>query len=1777
MPFVQRVVEPKFLSRTSLFDADGKPRVTDDELEAVTNNTLSNALRQLASLALAANNIFVELTKQLQNVTQRSDLLKGKIGALEQKVSSFDPKKVAVPVSDICTFALLKEHYKAQHDLATNLFNASTRPSAVQALYEAAAKTPIPLMRQMDRWRRDGHRSSRFFVCTPVLGARRRKIRSKVDIDIETRMPAAVEELRRWTSAEALGDITVAPDCPNRIVPNVTFSDGNVTDGTIASDDEAIDHKLPSPEEQVQVIALKFPAEMVAVDVSGRAFNRMSVQRRSLLHGEISYRQEDSGTSRRHTRVRKPRSRRRNTLAGTDQKEIQNAITSGEMSTTITNDEHESPESGAVFRSKSSEPLRATPKKDSSIDSKKSHFYTLKQWGKNRLKMINRSSEASKSTAENSNKSKDEDQDLNIYETVTIRRRRSLNRDKRMSHERKHSYSSSEKSSINLPISTPLSAAMNIAVKLRESSTQRRLRRSGGNKDEPHSSSGNWSASSESGRASIGSEITSTTQPKSSTSTATSSNSLNQHPPSSVNSRRKFNTNTSGSSSLTSEGTLTPDIHDLHEDGETSSVYSCDTEGYYTSFHVDSGLKTLKEEDMPATPLHSTTAFSNSSSSNTVLTAENEYELFGKGSTSTTASSAGTVCTALKATGSSRSLSVGPAVPERKSSLSKSSTKDKSPGSSLEREFGSERTGTVKRSPASSKTTVVAVVHQQTDGDVSPDSGHNTSSSPIESANSPNGVRSGSEFEFSECSDMEGPDRIERIRVKTTINSSRIPSMCVITPPHSDDESVKSHNNYEHFNNKKNVLEERNLNNRIRKDLNRSKLGLPLKPMETDLDNLEFADSESEDVAKTRPIKTSLNGTSKMQLINVNPQSGYATIETIDTVDSVKTDANENQIPKTNSSVRAPSPSGGSVTIKEETIKPQTQPIFKATLLPFNNVLGKLKSNFTNFSKKENKTCWKECDNIGDIYDDAGDYVTIADVRNNNEKVPMRSEKIVSATNTKASRETEYVSLNELPCNAPEDTLNANVDSLERKRRQGARVTLDAEGKVVYTSDSLRRRKGAHTTFEPGPYVKETTTPSASPLPSHRIPKPVRPINNTQEQRLIPLNNDSRPLSPQMGKVVIRAASGMCSPTAEIVRVPPSTIVTPTIRPISPKPINSRGAYVHVQDTRGSLPTANEKEPVYSPSDQPNACKNWAMENPVRRPLDFTDPYGYQNPLIEANLQSIDRIHNEMYSRGNPAYRTLPSRKSQCMVDNYNYERPITPDIMRGLPSNQFNTSTFSSPGSYRRFKEMKNISELPARQYPVQQIGIPVQLPEVTNLTSKYRPQVPSVSHFQNPTSSYLQSTSFHSSTPTKIEPRYYLQQTETRNLSPVSSNVNLQQSSDTPNDSLKISPIDPRNIGGFQSSTPSSKLQELKAAANLESKLLSPKKSTMSTEELYAVIHKGKKKLNIHAADTSTEPAIATNTQSPNRCMSPETRVKSPETGYIGEKARSRFSWSPSDGEYVEYNTNIDKLSPSPEAAGSRQSWACSDRKGNQQTSRLDFKKLLLQQSAKSNVASPGIKKLSAVEQLKLSKQHAQSGKPSQSQINILELSGSPRNLQNRKLTTNTPGSPKNGPEKQRPMPKLLSPRSQWRFANPRSDVLSSTIPEDCGEDENSSNLIQQKYGPPISRKQDVHSDSKFGINSTGIPKGDCLTSGILKSKQNLPSTSVSCNNNEPKPLVTSSTTSKSSTSISQYLKAQRANFFSSTSSTQKNSQSSPSMPKNNSKENKTCIPPPTLETAF
>lgn len=188
-----------------------------------------------------------------------------------------------------------------------------------------------------------------------------------------------------------------------------------------------------------------------------------------------------------------------------------------------TPDEPEEILSGTTPRAHRSASTDILGSKKDSPSEKKSHFNTLKAWGMSRLKLISpRSSQSSSQqidvSADVGNETNEErrsevesktTEESNIYETVSTRRR------KDKSHERKPSSSSSSgKSTSSIPVMMPNMEIRQSSVKLRESAAQRRERRKGTNRDDaPHSSSGNWSASSESGRASIGSETTTTTHP----------------------------------------------------------------------------------------------------------------------------------------------------------------------------------------------------------------------------------------------------------------------------------------------------------------------------------------------------------------------------------------------------------------------------------------------------------------------------------------------------------------------------------------------------------------------------------------------------------------------------------------------------------------------------------------------------------------------------------------------------------------------------------------------------------------------------------------------------------------------------------------------------------------------------------------------------------------------------------------------------------------------------------------------------------------------------------------------------------------------------------------------------------------------------------------------------------------------------------------------------------------------------------------------------------------
>uniref|UniRef100_T1H580 Wiskott-Aldrich syndrome protein family member n=1 Tax=Megaselia scalaris TaxID=36166 RepID=T1H580_MEGSC len=70
--------------------------ITGFELESMCNITLSNALRQLGSLLVIANNMFSVLNCELQGIADRTNKIKQKIQLLEENVYSFDPKLVSV-------------------------------------------------------------------------------------------------------------------------------------------------------------------------------------------------------------------------------------------------------------------------------------------------------------------------------------------------------------------------------------------------------------------------------------------------------------------------------------------------------------------------------------------------------------------------------------------------------------------------------------------------------------------------------------------------------------------------------------------------------------------------------------------------------------------------------------------------------------------------------------------------------------------------------------------------------------------------------------------------------------------------------------------------------------------------------------------------------------------------------------------------------------------------------------------------------------------------------------------------------------------------------------------------------------------------------------------------------------------------------------------------------------------------------------------------------------------------------------------------------------------------------------------------------------------------------------------------------------------------------------------------------------------------------------------------------------------------------------------------
>lgn len=101
--------------------------------------------------------------------------------------------------SDLETVSHIKNHFKCNKTIETSLFTVESRSSAIQALYNAAGKPPIPVIEYNSR--NNGVPSTsnaddvdtvpspaELYLCTPVLSESRKRMKSNVDVEIETRL-----------------------------------------------------------------------------------------------------------------------------------------------------------------------------------------------------------------------------------------------------------------------------------------------------------------------------------------------------------------------------------------------------------------------------------------------------------------------------------------------------------------------------------------------------------------------------------------------------------------------------------------------------------------------------------------------------------------------------------------------------------------------------------------------------------------------------------------------------------------------------------------------------------------------------------------------------------------------------------------------------------------------------------------------------------------------------------------------------------------------------------------------------------------------------------------------------------------------------------------------------------------------------------------------------------------------------------------------------------------------------------------------------------------------------------------------------------------------------------------------------------------------------------------------------------------------------------------------------------------------------------------------------
>uniref|UniRef100_A0A673MG52 NHS-like protein 1 n=1 Tax=Sinocyclocheilus rhinocerous TaxID=307959 RepID=A0A673MG52_9TELE len=170
MPFHKRIVEPRSLGRINRERLEVNGDVFPS-LDAVNCQTLINILRQLSDLSRLASSMFAEIQTESALLINKASALQHRLDSLQDTVRHLNHKRTTSPVSSLDEESKWSVHYTAPWHQQENVFLPGSRPACVEDLHRQAKVNLKTVLRECDKLRKDGFHSSQYYSQSPAFSA----------------------------------------------------------------------------------------------------------------------------------------------------------------------------------------------------------------------------------------------------------------------------------------------------------------------------------------------------------------------------------------------------------------------------------------------------------------------------------------------------------------------------------------------------------------------------------------------------------------------------------------------------------------------------------------------------------------------------------------------------------------------------------------------------------------------------------------------------------------------------------------------------------------------------------------------------------------------------------------------------------------------------------------------------------------------------------------------------------------------------------------------------------------------------------------------------------------------------------------------------------------------------------------------------------------------------------------------------------------------------------------------------------------------------------------------------------------------------------------------------------------------------------------------------------------------------------------------------------------------------------------------------------------------